>query len=1153
MDRGGTFTDCVAVDVDGTVRTLKVRSGPGAVRRGVRALFGEDETPLDVRLGTTLATNALLTHTGAKTALLVTRGFGDLLRIGDQTRGDLFALDIDPRPSWASRVIEVDARVAHNGARITTFDPQTLLEPLLACIDEGIRAVAVSLLHGDRHPGDEAQIAELAQSIGFDQVSVSHDVAPHLGYLTRTETTLIDAYLTPSIQESLAQVRSALPPGSRVRVMQSAGGLVDADRVRGKDLLFSGPAGGVLAVSELSERFGSGTRDGVIAFDMGGTSTDVARVSRDHRGDTVAESTIAGARVRARAMDVKTVAAGAGSICRFDGRRLTVGPDSAGADPGPLCYGGDATEPTLTDVALVLGRLPVERFPFPLDRAAAETALRALAERAGMTVGMLCEGLVDVAVNNMASAIREVSVARGHDLAAHAMAVLGGAGGQYACRVARELGITELWFHPHASVLAAWGLGAARDTVERSVGVADLAVGETSEATLDGLFETLKATLLKEVGDARGLVARSMVTLRYRGTDATLELPRSDATQAKFHEAHQRRFGFVRDEPVVIAGVRLALVAQPDPRVEPKVPPGGSVEPTTSMLFLDGGFVAVEQYARENLSPGDVLVGPCVVVEDHGAIVVEAGFRAELDPHGVLLVRDEMPSQAVAATSEHDPARLTVMANAFMSIATQMGAALQRTASSTNIRERLDFSCALFNAEGDLVANAPHIPVHLGAMSATVKDVIARHPDLEDGDAYVTNDPNAGGSHLPDITVVRPVFLQGGLRFFTAARGHHADVGGITPGSMPSASTSLSEEGVVFRALRVVRGAFDERAVREVLSSSSHPARRPDENIADLLAQIAACQAGANALMDLCGRYSTNEVTRYMALVLDDAEACVRELIAELPDGPLTFSDSLDDGTTIEARIEVAGDQMVIDFEGTAAPSRGNLNAPPAVVRACVLYTLRTMVGRPVPLNEGCLRPIEIRIPSPSVLSPPPDAAVSGGNVETSQRIVDVLLGALGLAAASQGTMNNLSFGTSRFAYYETVGGGAGATRRRSGADAVHTHMTNTRITDAEVLETRYPVRLLEFSVRRGSGGDGARPGGAGIVREFQILSPMTVSLVMGRQKRAPFGLDGGSPGWPGRAYVDGRPVPGRATFPIAPGQVLRVETPGGGGFGMSD
>jgi 5-oxoprolinase (ATP-hydrolysing) len=1165
IDRGGTFTDCIHRDRrSGRVAVTKVLSSDAAPLEGIRALLSiapDDPIPTcDVRMGTTLATNALLERRGIPTVLVANEGLADLPLIGDQTRPDLFALSIERPPPLAERRIETTGRDGADGARIGDPDLGRLRAELEEAASAGFRSVAVSLIHAYRDGALEREIAAVAEDLGFPHVSLSHEVSNELGLLGRTDTTIANAYLTPLLTDYIATLEQSLGSG-RLRMMQSNGGLVDARSFIGRNAVLSGPAAGVVATGALADELE--LRE-VIGFDMGGTSTDVSRYAGDI--SRTFESEIAGVRIRAPMIELHTVAAGGGSICALEGQRMTVGPGSAGSDPGPLCYGREGADAlALTDVSLALGRIADDRFPFDLDRAPVDDALDAVVASLGSS-GVhrsrddVADGFLRIAVENMAAAIQKVSVGRGHDVRTHAMAVFGGAGGQYACLVAERLGIRDLVFHPYAGVLSAFGMGVASFEWhgERDAGrvLLDQRVPESWQASFSVLEAKGKATLEPDATPEASWHVQRRVALRYRGTETALEVPLADveAMRAAFEARHRQEFGYARlGHPVEAATLRVAVELR-EPRPElPNVEPGTGEPARTARVWSGGSWHDAPVFLREDVPIDEAIPGPALILDATGTIVVDVGFHAVRDARDYVIVRrDEGSRGEAAASTAVDPVLLEVFNNQFRSIAEQMGVVLQRTAMSTNIRDRLDYSCAVFDADGGLVANAPHIPVHLGAMSESVRAVLDAHPDCDPGDVFVTNDPAAGGSHLPDITVVTPLHdASGALRFAVASRGHHADVGGITPGSMPPFSTRLEEEGVVFRALRIVHeGTLDEERLRDVLENAAHPARNPDENLADLQAQIAANEKGVRLLGELLDRYGLDVVRAYMQHIQDNAAQLTADAIDALEDGAHRFEDSLDDGTKIAVTVTVEGASMTIDFDGTADAVDGNLNAPRAVTLAAVLYVLRMLVGRPIPLNSGCLRPVEVQIPEGSLLDPDPERAVAAGNVETSQRVVDVLLGALGLAAASQGTMNNLTFGDEKLAYYETLGGGAGATAERPGASGVHTHMTNSKCTDPEVLETRFPIRVRRFSLRPDSGGRGHRAGGLGLVRELEFLAPMRFSIVSERRQIAPYGMRGGGNGAPGMNRLNGERLGHRVTATVAPGDVLRIETPGGGAWG---
>jgi len=1181
IDRGGTFTDCLAIDELGALRLAKVLSSDRAPLEGIRQLLGlGPEQPIPacrVRMGTTLATNALLERKGARFALVITRGFRDLLEIGTQARPDLFALSIQKPSVLYDEVLEVDARCDRAGNPLERPNRAQLLCELSALRARGIASVAIVVLGDHRSGALELEIAELARATGIAEISLSHELAPRLGLLARGDTASVDAYLTPRLARYLETLQAELP-GSTLYLMQSSGGLCDAAHFRGPNALLSGPAGGSVALSHIAKTLGLAQ---VLGFDMGGTSTDVSRYAGEF--ERRYEHELAGVRVVAPMLSIHTVAAGGGSICALRDGRLTVGPESAGSDPGPLCYGRPGARGlTVSDVNLALGRLATHRFPFALELAPARAALAEIADELRESGHLIdepgvAEGFFEIANRNMAEALRKVSVARGFDVREHALVVFGGAGGQHACALARLLGIGQIVFHPLAGVLSAYGMALADLSHHVS---SDAGARPLSDALLDDIereFEPLeqraRAVVVAQAGSTEAECTRRL-DLRYTGSETTLTLPIEDSgvlaseLRGRFEALHAQNFGHTRPTAQLeVTALRVeACVRSTFGNARVAGLQSGdlpSPERQTTLWHCGQRYDRVPVFERESLTAGVLIRGPALIAEAIATIVVDPDFELECRSDGVLIARPltfgttearSTPSTEHDAAPSVDPVTLEVMGNAFMSIAEQMGHTLQRTAQSTNIRERLDFSCAVFDARGGLVANAPHIPVHLGAMSESVRAVLEAHPSLSPGDAFVTNDPASGGSHLPDVTVVLPVHdASGALSFFTATRGHHSDIGGITPGSMPAFSTHLAEEGSVFSALRVAHGgALDRELILETLARGPYPARRPLENLADLEAQLAAARTGARLLHELVGERGRAQVTRYMHAVQQLAGDSVARVIRALPEGRCAFADQLDDGTAIAVALTVAAGKLSIDFSESGAESPGNLNAPRAVTLAAVLYVLRALVGRAIPLNSGCLRDVTVRIGERCILNPSAGRAVAGGNVETSQRVVDVLLGALNRAAASQGTMNNVSFGQQGFGYYETIAGGAGAGPDFAGASAVHTHMTNTRITDPEIIEQRFPVRIREFSIRRGSGGRGLYRGGDGACREYEFLEPLTVSLLGERRLTAPFGLAGGEPGLPGRNLHNGQELPGHAVFEVSAGARLRIETPGGGGYGAA-
>lgn len=1167
IDRGGTFTDCIGVSPSGEFSMTKVLSSANAPLKGIRNLLGVSDTeaiaPCELRMGTTIATNALLERRGSPTALIITRGFRDLLAIGTQARSDLFALDIQKPEMLYREVVEVEARHSASGAILERPDNDTLREKLRELRERGIESLAVVVLNSYCNPELENYIRDLALEVGFLEISTSSEVSGEIGLLGRGDTSVVDAYLTPLLGQYLATLREQLP-GSLILLMQSSGGLAGVSEFCGKNAVLSGPAGGVIAYSRLAQEAGF---DKAIGFDMGGTSTDVSAF--DGEVERSYESEISGVRLRAPMMNIHTVASGGGSICQDNGFRFSVGPESTGASPGPICYGNGNDEMlSVTDCNLALGRIVDDRFPFSLHKQEVSDVLVKLSERLAsrgehQSVEEIAAGFVDIANANMAAAIREVSTAKGRDLREYTMVVLGGAGGQHACAIARELGITTLLVDAFSGVLSAYGMGLARLSWH---GQADAGgIGISQLHSLDGKFSEIESRgkiVLLDAG-AQSVETIRRVDLRYLGTDSVISLICSPDLYADFSREHQRLYGYIKEgEEVEIRSIRVELCdgessvpRRPDTLGETPANTQQSIEASRMQKqWIGSEWQEIPVYDRDSIAVGSMIKGPAILLDSTGTVCVDTGWQAERRSEHSLLLADTQPESLGEKESDlhADPIRLEVFSNLFMSIAVQMGNALRATAVSANIRERLDFSCAVFDASGSLIANAPHIPVHLGAMGESIRGILELHPRPSPGSVYASNDPSLGGSHLPDITVVTPVHDSGGsLLFFTASRGHHADVGGIAPGSMPPYSRTLAEEGVVFCAQEIVRdGVFLHDEVLRVLSEGAYPSRCAFDNIADLQAQIAANQRGVGLLRELLVKRGEALVSAFMGHVQDNAAAQVAASIAAIEDGEYRYSDSMDEGTRIEVCLRIQGQSMQVDFTGTGSQVPGNLNAPVAVSIAAVMYVLRTMVAQSIPLNAGCLRNIDIVIPNGTILNPDIGKAVAGGNVETSQRVVDVLLGALGLSAASQGTMNNLSFGNENFGYYETIAGGAGATATADGASGVHTHMTNTRITDPEVLESRFPVRLREFSLRSNSGGAGKHRGGDGLVREIEALEPLALSIISERRTCQPFGLAGGEPGQSGRNLYEGQDLPAKMTIEWKPGQRIRIETPGGGGYG---
>lgn len=1130
---------------------------------------------LQMRLATTRGTNALLTRRGGPTALFITAGFGDLLRIGTQQRPDLFALAIRKPAPLYEMAVEVEERVASDGTVLLPLDRERLADDAARLVGAGITSAAVAFLHSDLVPLHEQQAAEILRQAGFSHVTCSSAAAPFVKILPRAETAVIDAYLAPLIDMYVAGVRSALGERSSLHVMTSAGGLAHPDSFRPKDSLLSGPAGGIVGAASAGRQSGF---ERIIAFDMGGTSTDVARFDGDF--EYVWEHTIGDAHLVAPALAIESVAAGGGSICAFDKHGLRVGPDSAGAQPGPACYGAGGPL-TLTDVNLLLGRLGTERFEIPIVTAHAEAAADALREAVEQETARpvsrdaLLEGLLEIANERMAAAIRGVSIRRGYDPAGYALVAFGGAGGQHACGVAARLGMTTILVPPDAGLLSARGLGRAviERFAERQV-LQTLPAAEERIGQWIGELERQAARAVAGEGVPADtvIIRRRIVNLRLVGQEAThpIEYDPSLSLADAFAAHYAAVFGdFPAERAVEVESLRI-IASSPGEAdgAPPPVESSGDATPRSTVRAHFGGvWRDVPVYERADLTPGAGLFGPALVFEQHSATVIEPGWSGVIDGAGALMLRREVPLLSASEVAEErrpEAVELELFTNRFQAIAAQMGDQLQRTALSTNVKERLDFSCALLDADGELVVNAPHIPVHLGALGLCVRRVREALP-MGRGDVVVTNHPGWGGSHLPDVTVVTPVHTRRGkLLGYVASRAHHGEIGGTRPGSMPPAATTLVEEGVVLPPMYLFRaGQARWNEVRRCLSDAPYPSRAVEDNLADLRAAVAANRRGAEALVQLAEEQGEAAVRRHMAALTARADRLLRDALARLPSRRYAAEEYLDDGSRLHVTLDLAGDGAIIDFAGSSAVHPGNLNATPAIVRSVVLYVLRLLVNEPLPLNEGLLRAVTLRVPPDSLLNPmfPSDPArcpaVVGGNVETSQRLVDTLLKALDFAACSQGTMNNVLWGTENFGYYETVCGGAGAGPDFDGADAVHTHMTNTRITDPEIIERRYPVRIERFAIRRGSGGVGRRRGGDGVVRVFHFLTPMSLSLLSQHRRTGPYGLAGGEPGQPGAqrivraggAIVELGPI---AACEVGPGDRLILETPGGGGYGKN-
>ncbi|QUD90887.1 hydantoinase B/oxoprolinase family protein [Phenylobacterium montanum] len=1178
IDRGGTFTDVICRHPSGLTRTHKLLSISDAYAdaavEGMRRLLGvaqgapfPAERVAAIKMGTTVATNALLERKGAKTLLVTTKGFADALAIGDQARPALFALKIDKRPPLFSGVVEAEERLAADGSVVTPLDEAALKTALVKARGEGFTSLAVAFLHSDLNSVHERAVGRLAEDLGFACVALSHEVSPLPRFLPRAETTVADAYLTPALQAYVRKVAGAVN-GAPLYFMTSSGGLVRAEAFRGRDAVVSGPAGGVVGVARTAEAAGA---PAALGFDMGGTSTDVCRFAGSLERRDTAE--VAGVRLRSPMLDVETVAAGGGSILGFDGLRARVGPGSAGADPGPAAYGKGGPA-TVTDAQVVLGRLDPKAFPAvfgprqdqPLDAAAARARLTALAEAMGApSPEAAAEGFVAVCVEQTAQAVRRISTERGFDPRGHALVAFGGAAGQIACWVAEALGVNEVLCPRYASLLSAWGIGQAKVRALRQAGLdrpLDDEGLKAARALAGDLAAQVRADLAAQAAQAGAMNLR--LFLKYDGADAALPVALADAEALKagFEAAHQRLFGFMEpDLSILIASLEVEGEAADaeDGSTDAAAASERPSEHAPIEMTANGQTWRAPVIAAEAL--GEPLSGPALIVRGDTQIALAPGWRAEAEADGLIrLLREKAENaQAEADLSKPDPVTLELFNRRFMGVAEAMGAALERTAHSVNIKERLDFSCALFDADGGLVANAPHMPVHLGSMGASVRAVRERHPRLAPGQAFALNNPYAGGTHLPDITVVMPVFMKEGdaePAFFVAARGHHADVGGVQPGSMPPFSRTIDEEGVLLDALPIMRGGrFLEAETRAALLAGPWPARRPEQNLADLKAQIAACQAGAASVRGMIEAHGGAVVARYMGFVQGNAEAQVRRAIGRLKNGRARVPMDGGGEIVVEVRVDAARGEAVLDFTGTSPVLASNFNAPSAIVDAAALYVFRTLIDDDIPLNAGCLKPLKIIVPPASMLAPTPPAAVVAGNVETSQHVVDALYAALGVMANAQGTMNNFTFGDARRQYYETICGGAGALAGAPGASAVHTHMTNSRLTDPEILERRFPVRLEAFGVRQGSGGGGAWPGGDGALRRIRFLAPMEAALLSTRREHAPQGLSGGGPGVPGRQRLilaDGavKSLAGCFSVTLAAGDAIEIETPGGGGFG---
>ncbi|MFZ5892092.1 MAG: hydantoinase B/oxoprolinase family protein [Myxococcota bacterium] len=1189
IDRGGTFTDIVARCPDGSYRTNKLLSeNPGQYRdaalAGIRQLLGLPETagiPRErvgsVKMGTTVATNALLERRGERTLLVITRGFRDQLRIGYQNRPKLFARRIELPSLLYESVVEAEERLDASGNVLQPLDVTRLEADLKQARAAGFESCAIVFMHAYRFPIHEARAMKLARSVGFKQVSASHLVSPLMKLVSRGDTTVVDAYLSPVLRRYVDQMAASLE-GVPLYFMKSNGGLSEAAAFQGKDAILSGPAGGIVGMVRTALAAGF---DKLIGFDMGGTSTDVSHFAGKDPSDCerVFDTQVAGVRMRVPMLAIHTIAAGGGSIVHFDGQSYRVGPDSAGANPGPACYrrGGPLT---LTDCNVLLGRIQPRFFPHvfgadareDLDANAVGLAFDELFRRVAASNPQVrsresvAQGFLEVAVASMANAIKFISVARGYDVSDYTLVCFGGAAGQHACRVADELEMKRVFIHPQASVLSALGMGLAELSAMREQAL-ELPLSPAAVTVLQQEHQRLQQLVTEELA-AQGIAYSELhfnarVHLRYDGTDSALLVPFGDEVELRrsFEASHRARFGFAMPErALTIEAISLeargASAAEAPTNPAPSRPEEASAKVP---LYVEDEWREVPVFCSA-LSPDQVVPGPALIAEAQTTIVIEPGWQAHGTKRGELVLDRYLPkAQRPIAAAHCDPTLLEVFNGAFMSIAERMGVVLANTAHSVNIKERLDFSCALFDADANLVANAPHMPVHLGSMGESVRSLIQRRAgSMHPGDVYALNDPFNGGTHLPDVTVVMPVFEShtNELAFFVAARGHHADIGGITPGSMPPDSRTVEEEGVLIDNFTLVsEGHLREAELLALLGSGPFPARDPRKNLADLRAQIAACETGRRELYALADRFGLATVRAYMQHVQDSAEASVRQVISSLRDGE--FSCVMDNGAVVHVKVSVnpAERSACVDFSGSSAELDSNFNAPHAVVQAAVLYVFRTLVDADIPMNAGCLRPIHIVIPKASMLSPRPPAATVAGNVETSQCVTDALYGALGVMAASQGTMNNFTFGNQRYQYYETVAGGSGAGDGFHGCAAVQTHMTNSRMTDPEVIELRFPVLIEEHSIRHGSGGAGQFRGGDGALRRIRFREDMTAAILANRRVVPPYGLAGGGPGDLGATWVeraDGRrqSLASAEVVQVRAGDAIVISTPSGGGYG---
>ena len=1193
IDRGGTFTDIIGRNPEGKISTHKLLSEnpqqySDAAIQGIRdilSLKSYDQIPLDkidlIKMGTTVATNALLERNGERTLLAITKGFGDILRIGYQQRPNLFALDIKLPDMLYSEIEEIDERVDIHGNIIKKLDKSGTEVKLKKAFDNGYRSIAIVLLHGYRYKKHENQINLIAKKIGFEQISVSHQVIPLMKIVPRGDTTVIDAYLSPILRRYVNQFENALgtekKDKGKLMFMQSNGGLTDAHFFQGKDAILSGPAGGVVGMVKTGEKAGFKK---LIGFDMGGTSTDVCHYNGDY--ERTLETQVAGVRLRAPMMLINTVAAGGGSILHFDGSRYRVGPDSAGANPGPACYrnGGPLT---VTDCNVMLGKLNPELFPKVFGKNAnqqidvniVKEKFNVLAKeisnatKKAVSPIEVAEGFLSIAIECMANAIKKISVQRGYDVSKYTLSCFGGAGGQHACLVADSLGMKKIHLHQYAGVLSAYGIGLADSRTINDLAI-ELNLNKDIIESLSIQFNNLKKQGREEMVaqnlNSEKLRYSSRIYLRYEGSDSALAVRFSEYQEIKsnFENIHKARFGFISPEKLLIVESIQVEVSCPSEHVESKNnkrTKRGNSSLARLNVVMNGDSNPTSFYHRNNISTHDKLIGPAVIIEDTSTIVIEPGWQASINNNfDLILERTEKKQRMSAIGTKVDPVMLEIFNNLFMNVAEQMGTVLENTASSVNIKERLDFSCALFSPTGDLVANAPHVPVHLGSMSESIKTIIRENnKTMMPGDAFLINAPYNGGTHLPDVTLIKPVYdeQEEEVIFYVATRGHHADIGGTVPGSTPAYSKHIKEEGILIDNFTLVsKGVFLEEEIYNLLSSGDFPARNIKQNIADLKAQVASAEKGAQELLGVIQNYGLKVVHAYMQHVQDNAEESVRRILDVISDSSFTYK--MDDGYQVSVAISVDKKKRsaTIDFTGTSDQHPSNFNAPSAICHAAVLYVFRCLVDDNIPLNAGCLKPLKLIIPEHSMINPEYPAAVIAGNVETSQYIVDTLFGALGVVAASQGTMNNFTWGNDRIQNYETICGGSGASAEQNGCSAVHTHMTNSRLTDPEVLEWRFPVRLESFSIRNNSGGDGIHKGGDGVDRRIRFLESMTVNMIAGHRVVPPYGIKGGKPGAVGKNYVIHRDariteLGTKGQIEVVKDDVFVLKTPGGGGYGQ--